>query len=198
VTKGVFSRLMGLGYETSARIVATVRATPLRISQALALIDDDSCALIGERIQDPRNAGVLIRTADALGLEWAAFSRGSIDPYSRPSVRSTTGSMFRVPLLVNADIASMVEALKEKSVRVIGTSAHAATACWDADLSPPCAILVGNETSGLSEEARAACDLLVTIPMRGEAHSFNVTVAAGIVLYEAARQRAGRVDHAQS
>jgi TrmH family RNA methyltransferase len=192
VTRAVFSRILGLGYETAARVLATVSAKPLQSAEAMALVDNDACILVGEKIQDPRNVGVLIRTADAMALTMAAFSKGSADPYSRASVRSTTGSIFRVPLVVDADIARFITALKGKSVRIIGTSAHATTPCSEADLSRPCAILLGNETAGLSAEAKEACDVVVSIPMYGGAHSFNVTVAAGIVLYEVARQNARR------
>ncbi len=82
------------------------------------------------------------------------------------------------------------QGLRERGVRLLGTSAGASTRCWNASLRPPCALLLGNESEGLSEEAKVACDELITIPMYGGAHSFNVTVAAGILLYEAARQRA--------
>jgi len=189
VTRGVFSRILGLGYETAARVLATVSEKPLQLAEVMALVDSDACILVGERIQDPRNVGVLIRTADAMALTMAAFSEGSADPYSRASVRSTTGSIFRVPLVVDADIVRFITALKGKSVRIIGTSARATTPCSEADLSRPCAILLGNETAGLSAEAKEACDVLVSIPMYGGAHSLNVTVAAGIVLHEVARQR---------
>ena len=75
-------------------------------------------------------------------------------------------------------------------MRVVGTSAHADVACWETDLSPPCAVVVGTESTGLSDAAAEACDLLVSIPMCGSADSYNVTVAAGVVLYEVMRQAA--------
>jgi tRNA G18 (ribose-2'-O)-methylase SpoU len=78
--------------------------------------------------------------------------------------------------------------LSADSVRVIGASAHASQPCWEADLTGSCALVVGNESGGLSGGLRDACDVLVAIPMTGGASSFNVTVAAGILLYERARQ----------
>jgi TrmH family RNA methyltransferase len=186
--RGVFFRVLDLGYETATRVLATVRAEPFPHARLAELIDAQACFLVGEQIQDPRNVGVLVRTADALGVRAAIFSSDSADPYSRASVRSTTGSILRVPLVLAERLPEVLAALRAAGVRVIGTSAHAATACWDADLSTPCAILLGNETSGLSEGAKSVCDLLVTIPMQGEASSLNVTVAAGALLYEVARQ----------
>lgn len=188
VTKGVFFRILGLGYETSVRVLATVTAQPAPLGQIEALATDQACILIGERIQDPRNIGVLIRTADAMGLAAAVFSSDSANPFSRECVRSSTGSIFRVPLGLAGDLAPFIARLQQNSVRVIGTSAHAPQACWDADLLKPCAILLGNETSGLSGAAAAACDALVAVPMFGGAHSLNVTVAGGILMCEMNRQ----------
>jgi len=196
VTRGVFFRILGLGYETSVKVLAVVgrpQSGHPAFPDATELIEGDMCVLVGESIQDPRNVGVLIRTVDAWGLVCAVFSGDSGDPYSRASVRSSTGSAFRVPVTIAAHLVEYLERLKQRSVRLIGTSARAATPCWEADLSGPCAILFGNESVGLSAPAREVCDLLVSIPMTGGAHSFNVTVAAGIVLYERARQRSVRV-----
>jgi len=188
VTKGVFFKLLDLGYETSVRVLATV-GRPASAG-AIAFVDGGVCILAGESIQDPRNVGVLIRTADAWRLPGVVFSRDSADPYSRASVRSSTGSIFRVPVTMAARLVTYLERLKGKGIRVIGTSAHASQPCWQADLTGPCAMLFGNESVGLSEEARKVCDTIVSIPMYGGAHSFNVTVAAGIILYERARQQA--------
>ncbi len=185
--KGVFFRLLGLGYETSVRVLALVRRRTLPPTAEPP--GPQTCVLVGERIQDPRNVGVLIRTADAWQPSRAAFSADSADPFCRASVRSTTGSIFRVPVTIADGVAGYLGRLAENGVRIIGTSAHAPQPCWAEDLSGACAIVVGNETVGLSDEAKALCDALVRIPMGGGAHSFNVTVAAGIVLYERARRR---------
>lgn len=188
--KGVFFKLLGLGYETSVRSLAIVRRTPLAPPDVAALVGDEACFLVGETIQDPRNVGVLIRTADAYGLTAAVFTRDSADPYARASVRSTTGSIFRASVGETPDVQDCLTRLKDRAVRIVGTSAAAAHTCWDTDLSGPCAIVLGNESSGLSADAKGLCDEMVTIPMYGGAHSLNVTVAAGILLYEVAKQRA--------
>jgi len=186
VTKGVFFKILGLGYETSERVLAIVRRPSW--PDAADLLKGNACALIGERIQDPRNVGVLVRTADAFSLPCVVFSADSADAYSRAAVRSTTGSIFRVPLTVAASLPEYLRRLKSRSIRLIGTSANADAPCAEADMSGPCAILLGNESEGLSREARKLCDVVVSIPMSGGAHSFNVTVAAGIALYERQRQ----------
>jgi len=187
VSKGIFFRLLGLGYETSVRVLALVRRWTL--PESARPERPDTCVLVGERIQDPRNVGVLIRTADAYATSRVVFGAESADPFCRASVRSTTGSVFRVPLTITEDVAGCLGRLAESDMKIVGTSAQSAKSCWEEDLSGPCAIVLGNETAGLSESAKAVCDALVRIPMSGGAHSFNVTVAAGIVLYERARQR---------
>ncbi|MBM3498206.1 MAG: RNA methyltransferase [Armatimonadetes bacterium] len=192
VARGVFFRLLDLGYETATRVLATVRAEPLPPERLEELIDADACVLAGERIQDPRNVGVLIRTAEALGVRAAVFGPGSADPYCRAAVRSTTGSILRLPLVLPPSLPDALAGLRSRGVRLVGSSARASLPCWAADLATPCAIIVGNETTGLSVEAQDLCDALVTIPMQGDASSLNVTVAGGALLYEVLRQRACR------
>ena len=192
--RGVFFRILDLGYETSVGVLAVVRrpgAAGRLADRAATAAAGGFCALVGERIQDPRNVGVLIRTADAFGLGAAVFSADSADPWCRPAVRSTTGSVFRVPVYLPADLPRALAEAKSAGLRIIGSSAGAPGASWRADLAGPCALVVGNETQGLTDELASVCDEMVTIPMCGGAHSLNVTVAAGILAYERARQRSG-------
>ncbi len=186
VTRGVFFKILGLGYETSVRVLAVVERPPS--ADVRNCLGPDGLVLVGEGIQDPRNVGVLVRTADACGACCAVFTRDSADPWSRAAVRSSTGSIFRVPIAVATNPADYLGALKGEGLRVVGTSAHAERPCWRADLTGRVAVVLGNESVGLSEGLRSVCDELVTVPMRGGADSFNVTVAAGIVLYERLRQ----------
>jgi TrmH family RNA methyltransferase len=145
--------------------------------------------MVGEQIQDPRNVGVMVRTADAWQPAATVLSADSADPWCRAAVRSSTGSIFRMPLSMPEDLPAYVRKLKSRGVRIVGTSAHAPAPVWDTDLTGPCALVLGNESVGMSEELTAECDEFVTIPMHGGASSFNVTVAGGILLYERERQR---------
>jgi TrmH family RNA methyltransferase len=193
VTRGVFFKILDLGYETSVRVLAVLERPAS--ADVRELLDADGLVLVGEQIQDPRNVGVLVRTADACGACCAMFTRDSADPWSRAAVRSSTGSIFRVPIAIAANLADYLESLKGDGLRVVGTSAHAERPCWHADLSGRVAVVLGNESVGVSDEVRAVCNDLVTIPMRGGADSFNVTVAAGMVLYERIRQAATQQQH---
>ncbi|MGD2174109.1 MAG: RNA methyltransferase [Candidatus Brocadiaceae bacterium] len=187
VSRGVFFKILGLGYETSVRVLAVVKRPPS--ADAAALLEPGTCLLAGESIQDPRNVGVLVRTADAWDLPGAVFTADSADPWCRAAVRSSTGSIFHVAVTLAANLDGYLGSLKGSGARIIGTSAHAETACWEADLAGTCVIVLGNETVGISDEVRAACDQVVTVPMHGRADSLNITVAAGVLLYERARQR---------
>ncbi|MFO7957985.1 MAG: RNA methyltransferase [Candidatus Brocadiia bacterium] len=187
LTRGVFFKVLALGYETSVRVLAVVNRPAS--ADATRFVAPGACLLVGEQIQDPRNVGVMVRTADACGAPCAVFTRDSADPWCRPAVRSSTGSIFRVPVALAANLDEYLGVLKGEGVRVIGTSAHADEPCWCADLSGPCALVLGNESVGVSDAVREVCDAFVTIPMRGGADSFNVTTAAAILLYEALRQR---------
>jgi tRNA G18 (ribose-2'-O)-methylase SpoU len=191
LTKGVFFKLLGLGYETSAWVMALVQRPP--DDRPLAIEGEQDCLLIGERIRDPRNVGVLVRNADAFGLAGALFCGESADPYCRAAVRSTTGSILRTKVDVAGNLTKTLRELKEQGVRLIGSSAHAQTSCSEADLSGRCAIVVGNESDGLSPDLVKLCDTMVTIPMRGAANSLNVTVAAGIMLHEWTKQISNRL-----
>jgi tRNA G18 (ribose-2'-O)-methylase SpoU len=186
VTPGVFSRIMALGYETSIELLATVRAGQLDLDDLEGLRDECAIVLAGERIDDPRNVGVLIRNADAWGVRLAIFG-DCADAYSRAGVRSTTGSIFRLPLMQAQELLPAIAILKSMGFRIIGSSAAAKTYLWQVRLSPPCVIVVGNESVGLSEILRKQCDEIIKMPIYGGAHSLNVTVAAGVLLYEATR-----------
>ncbi|MCY2929915.1 MAG: RNA methyltransferase [Planctomycetota bacterium] len=186
LSRGVFFKLLSLGYETAVSALAVI-ARPGGATMPEAL-PEDFCLLAGETIQDPRNVGVIVRTADGMGPAAAAFSADSADPYCRAAVRSSTGSIFRVAPAMPGDLPGYLRRLRGMGARVIGTSAAGEQTCSQADLTGRVVIAVGNETKGMSEAMRAECDEVVKIPMSGGAHSFNVTVATGILLYERTRQ----------
>ncbi len=186
VTPGVFTRIMPLGYNTSIEALATAPVPRLSIDDIMDSCDEHTMILAGEQIQDPRNVGVLIRNADAWALKFIVFGN-SADAYSRASVRSTRGSIFRVPIVQSEQLIQDIVKLKSLGFRIIGSSATAEAVIDQNYLRPPCVIVVGNESTGISKELRSQCDVVVRIPMYGKAHSLNVTVAAGILLYEATK-----------
>lgn len=142
-----------------------------------------------EGVQDPGNAGSIIRSADACGFDCVIFSRDSVDPYNPKVIRSTMGSLFHLPVIVSHDLYRTLNSLKERKIQIIAAHPRNAVPVWDADLSDNIAIIVGNEGSGLSERMLNFSDNTVMIPMPGKAESINVSAAAAMLMYETTRQR---------
>jgi TrmH family RNA methyltransferase len=139
-------------------------------------------------IEKPGNLGALLRSADAFGVD-ALVVEGGTDLWNPNVVRASLGCLFTVPV-AEARSGELVPWLRANRLRLVAASPEAETALDEADLTGAVALLVGSEGEGLGGEALAAADVRVRIPMRGAADSLNVSVAAGILLYEAARQRA--------
>jgi TrmH family RNA methyltransferase len=191
LSQGLLFKILGSSYETSTAALAIARRLPCA-EESLPPASEGRMLVAGERIQDPRNIGVIVRTADAVGAPALLLSADSADPTSRPAVRSSTGSILSLPVLGCPDLYATLQNLRRSGYKLVATSAAAPRTLWDADLTGPACFLMGNETEGLSPALRETADLYVTIPLLGGAHSLNVTVAAGIVLYEALRQRRSR------
>ncbi len=139
------------------------------------------------QLQDPGNAGMILRTADALGLDGVVFCN-SCDIYSPKVVRATMGSLFRVPLCCTSDPTTVLESCRKHQIEtcaaVVDKDAVHVGACQFQDGT---AIWIGNEGNGLSPEIAAACDRRITIPMHGTVESLNAAMAAGIILWEVKR-----------
>lgn len=186
---GLIAKLVGTGYETAVSVVAVVGQR--LIAESELPVDSDALLLVGEHIQDPRNVGVLVRTAEAAGCSAFVLSGDSAEPFSRAAVRSTTGSILRLPLCIAPDLPAALARLRDRGARIVATSARAASSVYDLPLEGgPLALVVGNETVGISPELRESATDFVSLPMAPDgASSLNVTVAAGVLLYEAIRQR---------
>lgn len=142
-----------------------------------------------EDLQDPGNVGTIFRTAEAAGADGVLMSSRTADIYNPKTIRSTMGSIYRVPFLYEADLSSII-----KRLRKVGVSVYAAhlsgKADYDAyDYRKSTAFLIGNEGRGLQEETVAAADECIRLPMEGKVESLNAAVAASVLLYEAHRQR---------
>jgi len=142
-------------------------------------------------IQDPGNAGTLIRAAAAAGATGVVFCGESADVFSPKCIRSSAGASFRVNLREDAstDHISILRDLQSEGISVYKAVPRGGIAPWEADFSKGSAIVVGNEARGLSEEVLRGPGRTVTIPMPGDTESLNVAIASGAILYEAVRQR---------
>ncbi|GAB7141616.1 TrmH family RNA methyltransferase [Mycobacterium riyadhense] len=138
-------------------------------------------------INEPGNAGTLIRIADAMGAAAVIVAGHSVDPYNGKCLRASTGSIFSIPVVVAPDIRAVVEELRVAGLRVLATTVDGETSLDDVDLAAPTAWLFGPESHGLSAEVAGGADHRVHIPMSGGAESLNVAAAAAICLYQSAR-----------
>lgn len=150
---------------------------------------DSGLIVVGVEIADPGNAGTLIRLADAMGADAVVFAGDAVDPYNGKCVRSSAGSIFTVPVAVEADTAGLIERLRAGGIQVLATTLTGELSLDDADglLGAPTAWLFGREAHGLPEEVAAHADHSVRIPMSRGVDSLNVAVAAAICLYQSAR-----------
>jgi RNA methyltransferase, TrmH family len=144
-----------------------------------------------ERVADPGNLGTILRTADAVGMSGVILLGPGADPYDAGALRSSMGAIF-AQRLARASFAEFLEWRRRVGAFVVGTSDAAATD-YQAPVYPqPLVLLMGSERAGLSAEQQAACDLVVSLPMRGRSDSLNLAVATGVMLYELLAQRRQR------
>jgi 23S rRNA (uridine2479-2'-O)-methyltransferase len=157
-------------------------------------VRDDFLVVVFDRPSNPGNLGTIIRSCDALRAAGLIVTGHSVDLYDPETIRATAGSFFSVPAIrlpSHRELVSWLDELRGRLPRlqVIGTSAKASVPISQHDLTAPTMFVIGNENHGLSENYRALCDAMVTIPMYGSATSLNVACATSILLYEVARQR---------
>ena len=145
--------------------------------------------LVLEDIQDPGNMGTIFRTAEAAGATGIVMSRGTVDIFHPKVVRATMSAVFRMPFYISNDLCAEISAFRERGIRSYAAHLGGKRAYDELPLSKGCAFLIGNEGNGLSEELTAQADEKIIIPMAGGAESLNAAMAAGILLFEAARQR---------
>ena len=156
---------------------------------SLDVVGGGDLVLVLADVRDPGNAGTLVRCAAAVGATAVVFAHGSVDPLHPKVVRSAAGALFQVPLVRAAPLSEVEAFLKEEGLIVLGTDARSDTHLYDVDLARPCALVLGNEAWGLSDEAAAIVDRSISIPMPGPVESLNVSTAGAVLLFEALRQR---------
>ena len=139
---------------------------------------------------NPVNVGAIVRTAEAAGATGVIATANTADPFSPKALRGAMGSAFRLPVWRGGTFSEALDWCRARKTRIICADVSADKVFSDVDWRKPTALLVGRESAGLSEEELASADLAVRIPMKGLAESLNVAVATGVILYEAARQRA--------
>jgi len=147
--------------------------------------------MILEAIQDPGNLGTILRAGEGAGITGLIMNPSTADLYSPKVIRSTMGSVCRVPFVYVESLEEACNKLKEKGIRIYAAHLKGSRSYDLEDYTAPCAFLVGNEANGLTEQALSLADARVMIPMEGQVESLNAAVAASILMFEAARQRRG-------
>jgi TrmH family RNA methyltransferase len=145
--------------------------------------------LVAEAVERPGNLGTIVRSACAAGADALVVAEGCTDLFHPEIVRGSVGTLFKLPA-AQATTDEAIDWLRARGLGVVVATPDGDRPCWDADLGGPTAVVVGNERLRVSEAWLEAADETVTIPMPGPADSLNVAVAAGVVMFEAARQRA--------
>jgi 23S rRNA (guanosine2251-2'-O)-methyltransferase len=157
--------------------------------KSLLVPTENPLLLVLDGIQDPHNLGACLRTADAAGAVAVITPKNRAVGLTPVVHKVACGATAHIPLVQVTNLARTLRLLQDAGIWLIGTAAEAATPLYAADFSVPTALVLGAEEKGLRRLSEQHCDLLVHIPMAGVVESLNVSVAAGICLYEAVRQR---------
>lgn len=148
--------------------------------------------LVLDGVEDPRNLGAILRTAETAGVHGVIIPERRAAGLTESVAKSAAGALEYVPVVKVVNIVNTLEELKKAGVWVIGAEAGTDTVYWSADFVRPAALVLGGEDRGVRRLVREKCDYLVSLPLKGQIPSLNVSVAAGILLYEVIRQRAAR------
>jgi len=177
-------------------VVARYNAPPPRSESELpALVEAagrDALLLVLDGVTDPHNFGACLRSAEAAGVTAVVVPKDRAVGVTPTVRRASAGAADRVPVVSATNLARTLKALRQAGVWLVGLVGDEGEALYDVDLDGPVALVLGSEGEGLRRLTREGCDFLARIPMRGEMESLNVSVAAGIALFEALRQRAAR------
>lgn len=145
--------------------------------------------LVLDGVQDPHNLGAILRTADGAGVDAVVVPKDRAVGITETVRRISVGAADRVPFLQVTNLSRALEMMKEAGVWLVGTSDRATKTLYEVDLAGPLAIVMGAEEKGVRRLTEEACDFLVSIPMSGTVACLNVSVATGVTLFEAVRQR---------
>jgi TrmH family RNA methyltransferase len=143
--------------------------------------------LILDDIQDPGNIGTILRTADSINIKQIIVSSKTADVYNPKVVRSTMGAIFRVKVIVKEDLEKTVKELKKHKIKVLATDLKTDESIYDINYNKT-AVIIGNESKGVSEKLLNISDGRIKIPMTGKTESLNAAVASSIIMYEKLRQ----------
>jgi len=159
------------------------------LDDTLDAVDGAPLLLVLDGITDPHNLGACLRVADGAGAHAVIAPKDHAVGVNATVAKVASGAADTVPYFMVTNLARTLNELKERDIRVVGTSDDAQQSLYELDLTGPVALVLGAEGSGMRQLTAKTCDALVRLPMRGAVESLNVSVASGVCLYEALRQR---------
>ena len=159
------------------------------VEEILAQAKTPGLVLLLDGIEDPHNLGAILRSAEVAGADGVFIPQRRSVGLSGAAVKASAGAASHIKVTRIGNAAQLIERLKESGYWVAGLDVDARRPIWEADFTVPTALVLGGEGSGLHRLVKEKCDFLVSIPVRGKVSSHNVSVAAGIALYEILRQR---------
>jgi TrmH family RNA methyltransferase len=173
----------------------SVLAVCRSVDVPLAAVGDATFVVVCVDLQDPGNAGTILRSAEAAGAGAVVFAGASVDVSNPKAVRASAGTLFHVPVVNGGVAVEVLDELGRRGLRRLGTVARTGEPLDDADLTVPVALVLGNEAHGLPAEVDACLDGHLSIPMSGRSESLNVGMATAVLCFEVARQRRGAERH---
>ena len=182
--------LASISYTKTPQGIIVLAQRPEASEQRLAAsLDASPLLVVLHEINNPVNVGAILRTAEAAGAAGVITTRNTSDPFSPKSLRGAMGSAFRLPIWSGPTYTEMIEWCRKRDVMTICADVEADYSYLEIDWTGPRALVLGPESTGFTPAELENADRRVSIPMKGAAESLNVSVAAGILLFEAARQR---------
>jgi len=145
--------------------------------------------MVLDNLQDPGNLGTIVRTAEGAGVDAVFLSKESVDIYNPKTIRSTMGSIYRIPVVYVEDLLELLNTFRQKGIKSYAAHLEGKKSYDQEDYRDGTAILIGNEGNGLRDEIADSADIWIRIPMQGKVESLNAAIAASVLMFEVYRQR---------
>ena len=181
--------LESISYTKTPQGIVLLARRPQTGKEQLSATAKGALLVVLHQINNPVNVGAILRPAEAAGASGVITTKNTSDPFSPKSLRGAMGAAFRIPLWSGPEYFEVIEWCRNRELQILCSAATGPVSYTDLDWSMSTALVLGPESTGLTVDEIAQADQSVSIPMAGSAESLNVSVAAGILLFEAARQR---------
>ena len=173
--------------KTPQGILCVVKQTFHKVDELLKV--ENPHFMVLDNLQDPGNLGTIVRTAEGAGVDAVFLSKESVDIYNPKTIRSTMGSIYRMPVVYVEDLLELLDVFKKTGIKSYAAHLEGKNSYDQESYENGTAILIGNEGNGLRDEVSNKADIWVQIPMKGQVESLNAAIAASVLMFEVARQR---------